>query len=194
MLLPPELRNRIFELVIPYHAPDTFDPFKEEPSIIRTSRALRAEASSLYYGNNSFRIQVTKCSQLPLAMQKCRSVVLRCGPRPFRGLEIRFAVKNTLLQDFRLLLPLAELIRELGFEPAREFHTGPNLLFNPHKARSLESAKTIVYGHDADAVARVITIGRRARDEKWSKAKLEVRFEDFVRLVQRKAGKLPAWV
>lgn len=58
-MLPPELRNRIYEEVLS-SAPDPIvvrwcDPKCSSPSLLRTCRKIRDEASGFYYGNNTFK-------------------------------------------------------------------------------------------------------------------------------------------
>lgn len=57
--LPAELRNRIYELVLVEGTVEVFRHIRKiwkSPALLHTSRQIRAEASSIYFGGNSFLI------------------------------------------------------------------------------------------------------------------------------------------
>jgi hypothetical protein len=122
-------------------------------------------------------------------LRNIRRLVKLCGPSPFGSFEM-------FMQDsgcyFRLdhILGLLEVMRTTDFEPCRGYVPG-KALWADQRADSIASGGTILspnqfyLGGDHTLVTgKAVAMGRSAREEGWSKAKLEERFAEFLEKAQ----------
>jgi len=122
--LPPELRNRIYDLVLiskrEVLIKDTFSP-----PLLRTYRQIEAEASSIYYSQNLFI--VTNAETLTLAWPKSLPAGMRDLIKTFRlYVSHKFSWVNVTEHKHRLLCRLkAEIRRQnLGRQLKMEIAVG----------------------------------------------------------------------
>lgn len=188
MSLPPELRNRIYLEILPTNQYYGTAPYctRTKLPLLQVSKQIRAETACIFYGNNRFGIQFRLDSvDFATGIQQCRSIVKTCGPRPFLELRLSQLGTNTkILPHIAKLLPLLELMRDLKFEPDRNFVPGDHTN-REDKARSIANGRSlfqnVLYSAVHDALGRAMALGRRARDEEWTQAQLEQRFAEFVK-------------
>jgi hypothetical protein len=190
------LRNRIYELSFEDESV-AIERNNKEPALLQVSKAIGTEATRLYYGSRRyFFLMSTSCvsddpveeiSKAVCEARKLGRLVKLCGKSPFLSFEFLSMCDNCVcLED---LLGLLEVVRATGFEPDKEYIAG-NGTRRQEKARSIESAKSMVHTHSREhqrasvAIARAIAMGRRARDREWSTLKLVKRFGEFLELVK----------
>ena len=68
--LPPEIRNRIYELALVGSNEELIIKDAPSPALLRTSRQIRQEASSIYYGCNIFLIANAEALCIPWLMSR----------------------------------------------------------------------------------------------------------------------------
>ncbi|KAK5121497.1 hypothetical protein LTR85_005330 [Meristemomyces frigidus] len=111
--LPPELRTRIYELVLV--SPDERLIMKDEPSpaLLRTCRQIRTDASSLYYAQNTFLI--TNAESLCIAWLTSLPPKMRAHIRTLRmHTNCRLSDKPAADYKRELLSRLYSTIRQKG--------------------------------------------------------------------------------
>ncbi|TKA81398.1 hypothetical protein B0A55_02069 [Friedmanniomyces simplex] len=181
--LPPELRNRIYDLVVP--TGDRLIGPWEEPPILCVSKQIRHETSPIFYKHNEFqpktRLEANCTGKLTYgeaggrfkaAIRKLASIVEICGPQPFGKFRIVFIGKT---QSYIVhMLPLLELMR-CGFEPADEPQEPVSVA--KRKYVSIFETRMLADAADLDAFERAVKLGRRARVEEWTGEKLKERFK-----------------
>ena len=192
--LPPELRNRTYEL----HLNETAKAWMarkqkkkrqrfekmyhawHEPPLLRTSKQIRREAAPMFYKTQHFYINDgLNAIILPRYINKIRSVVQWCGPGPFKKLDMYIRVGAW--EKLGEILQLLELMRTSRFEPANQEYR-PRVLMRstgPVKQAS-ETSIFRMASNEFSALQRVfeqaMAMGRKARDEEWTKEKLEGQF------------------
>ncbi|KAK5136595.1 hypothetical protein LTR08_002609 [Meristemomyces frigidus] len=115
--LPPEIRNNIYTLVLVSSREELIIEHTSSPALLRTCRQIREEASSVYYGRNTFLI--TNAERLCLSWLFSRPAIMRSHIKTIRlytncrtsGIEA-FVYKSGLIT--RLYLEL----RRKGFNIA----------------------------------------------------------------------------
>ena len=129
MSLPPEIRNEVYALVLAEHttihirarprkhfdevaflhlAGESIRPWRE-PSLLHANRAIRSEASAMYYKVNVFEISLL-LSEAHHAVDWLRSIVSRCGTDPFR--HFNFYVRKCQWEHFRHVYSIAALFKD----------------------------------------------------------------------------------
>ncbi|KAK4547537.1 hypothetical protein LTR36_000494 [Oleoguttula mirabilis] len=186
--LPPELRNRIYHLALPGQAHLKL-PCKEPP-LLRTSLQIRSETAPIYFGNST--VYINGRLDLPtfaVAIKPIADIVRECGTRPFKDLVIR--MNGAVWPHLDELLPFLEIMRANEFEPAtkeykpseRETYTdypGKEKTRLPVGTDSIFSLSNEEHGAVEQVLEKAVTLGRRARDEQWTKEELAKAFTGFV--------------
>ncbi|KAK4902781.1 hypothetical protein LTR27_000720 [Elasticomyces elasticus] len=182
--LPPELRNRVYELVIPC-GERILGPWTE-PSILCVSKQIRRETSPIYYKHNEFtqkvrfevfdtgkRVHGEPGGRFKAAVRKLASIFKICGVHPFG--KFRFLFTGEVTRYIAHVLPLLELMRS-GFEPEDEID---------ETAAEQTYASFFITGGLADPgdiapFERAVRLGRRARAQGWEEEKLKERFQTML--------------
>ncbi|KAK5718353.1 hypothetical protein LTR15_008080 [Elasticomyces elasticus] len=182
--LPAELRNRVYELVIP-RGERILGPWTE-PSILRVSKQIRKETSPIYYKHNEFtqkvrfevfdtgkRVHGEPGGRFKAAVRKLASIVKICGVHPFS--KFRFQFTGEVTRYIAHVLPLLELMRS-GFEPEDEIDEA---------AEEQTYTSFFITGGLADPgdiapFERAVRLGRRAREQGWEEEKLKERFQTML--------------
>jgi hypothetical protein len=131
MKLPPELRNRVYELVLPPSIEDFRLPYTvrvklnwNEPPMAQTSKEVRAEIIPMFYAKHEFTmLAISDRDFFKKMVQRLKNVVVPlCGPNYFTHLpiDVRGSSEWIYVNFLPQLLPLLELMRATGFEPAKE--------------------------------------------------------------------------
>lgn len=84
--LPSELRNQIYELVLPQSTVVTIakGANTKEPPLLQTCKQIRQESSSTYYANNEIHVVIDlETNLMERVALKLDAIVLTCGPKPF---------------------------------------------------------------------------------------------------------------
>ena len=191
MSLPAELRNDIYKLALgehdtvriryrrrfyrslglghyhSYHR-DRGEPWREL-ALLQTSRAIRHEASAIYYGSNSFQITV-QLSDLPAASAWLRSIVARCGTNPFR--QFRFYLCQPCWRGLHFLRDFVQLFREVDLQ----LGTGSASKWPCRRRSALFWSESGESGVLDQALDEAVELGKKARAEDWSEDWLDVEF------------------
>ncbi|KAK5125765.1 hypothetical protein LTR85_012041 [Meristemomyces frigidus] len=127
MSLPPELRNIIYDLALSYAytAPaiqinvrtGKGGRNKWKNGLSGVSKKIRAEATSVYHGINSFVVHIKPftVAQFQHVADWLRTIIRTCGPKPFGSFKLR--VHGSVWKDPCAIMPLLQLMRETGFWP-----------------------------------------------------------------------------
>ncbi|EME88620.1 uncharacterized protein MYCFIDRAFT_79974 [Pseudocercospora fijiensis CIRAD86] len=173
-----------------------FDEATTEPPILMAAKYIRKEASPMYYGNIQWYFRIPDGPGFfELAVEKWRSVVALCGPRPFTSFQVWFPSESFHLEHvLEEVYALVKLIHDTGFEPDPKYVPGDGV--RPEvKARSIASGRRLFNtGRKrgaASILGRAVALGRRARAENWSQEKLAERFSTFVKVARSKNKKWP---
>ena len=122
--------------------------------------------------------------------RKIKMIAERFGPKPFGDFKILMIGPVWLRLD--TLLPLLETMRATGFEPATEDFKpeariqhistrGRTTLRQRPASSSIFKMGSRNQGPLQEILERALVLGRRARDESWSKEDLIEEFEAFIR-------------
>jgi hypothetical protein len=203
MLLPPELRNRIYGLCL---TGDSFPirqnrherwhsktPKWREPGLLKVSKFIRHEASGIFYAGNVFDLWLNT-SHFPVACNWLASIARRCGPQPFRFFQ--FVVCYPRWDDLEHLTSVARLYFETPIElmfpgPSDSLgcnHTvrtkpwheiwpaGPCPTRHPScdSIFEMQSYNKPLYWQELENIA---ALGRRAREQKWSRIRFELELD-----------------
>ncbi|KJX93061.1 hypothetical protein TI39_contig4425g00001 [Zymoseptoria brevis] len=202
MSLSPELRNIIYELyvddpgLLPYGFESDNCIARPEPALLRASRSISAEVTPMWYSSQRVYISCdTHYNTVERSMRRVRRLTLLIGPSPF----LSFGIKFISYKWWRIekLIDLLEAMRASGFEPCNGYVSGDGVPAE-EKIRSIASGCSILEiptkGGEKfrEPVGRAIALGRRARDEGWSQAKLAEHFAELVAFSQSRKRKWPA--
>jgi hypothetical protein len=182
-MLPPELRNLIYELILPRSSVVTIpkDPNAKESPLLCTCKQIRQEGLSAYYANNDIRGLIDLETKMMVeVVRELDAIVSTCGPKPFFNFQISFY--HTVWPYLDKMLPLLELLRRTGFEPA----TKPYRL--PEKSAwdgVKDERDTSVFslqskGRLQFVLEKALCWARRARAEGWSRERLAKAYTKFV--------------
>ncbi|KAK4956601.1 hypothetical protein LTR10_006128 [Elasticomyces elasticus] len=189
MTLPPELRNVIYADVLKDKSPITMLPADlagtdyngrqgpwREPALLQVSKAIRSEATSIYYGDNDFNI-VVPLSRGSELCAKLRRLTQRCGPRPFRSLRILFS--NAYWKYMAEGHLLGMLFYDTGLQAHPVFRTEGCV-----RDRYSQNVHVINSGcRTIEAVLRVaVELGQKGARESWSNAEMSHRYVEWARL------------
>ncbi|KAI7221453.1 hypothetical protein KC333_g1752 [Hortaea werneckii] len=193
--LPPELRNRIYELCLP-ELRSRFVPCKE-PALLKTCRWIRSETRPIFWGNmpGVYATFSLSSPRFKYTVETLTSIVKTCGKSPFK--KMSFYVLGPTRPHLINLLPLLEMMRATGFDPTNGTYepciehcvtsTG-----KPAK-RQLTSSRSIFHmlnqgrGALQEDLETAFALPRRAREEGWTAERFETEFKAFVK---RKGTKL----
>ncbi|KAK5698132.1 hypothetical protein LTR97_007092 [Elasticomyces elasticus] len=203
MTLPPELRNVIYADVLKEMSLITLLPADMtrkayigvrtawlEPGILQVSKAIRSEATSIYYGDNDFDI-VAPLWRGPELCTMIRQLIERCGPRPFRSLRILIGRADWKSMDNGRLLGM--LFYETGLQ-AHPVVRREGIMCN-HRS----GVHTITSNYcKVEAVLRLaVELGEKGARESWSKAEMGHKYVEWARLCETAKTKginSKAWV
>ncbi|KAK3619699.1 hypothetical protein LTR56_023850 [Elasticomyces elasticus] len=184
--LPPELRNRVYELVIP-RGERILGPWTE-PSILRVSKQIRKETSPIYYKYNEFtqrvrfevfdtgkRVHGEPGGRFKAAVRKLASIVKICGVHPFGKFRLQFTGEVT--RYISHVLPLLELMRS-GFEPEDEIDEAAEE--QTYASIFIPLPPTFGNSNLLASFDRAVRLGRRAREQGWEEEKLKERFQTML--------------
>jgi len=187
MTLSPELRNRIYGLVL--LSPTAIRLHKDKPpGLLGVSKQIRHEAWKMYYAGNTFHlIEGSSAAGFTDGVRTIRTVVAACGPKPFRQFNV---IHSNYCLCLHSLLPLLELMHESGFEPATATYTGPDP-YTDAKGFALyrNSATSVfrIFDNDNDltpaeeVLEEALNIARKARQAGWTRQELAQEFWDFLK-------------
>ncbi|KAK4956605.1 hypothetical protein LTR10_006132 [Elasticomyces elasticus] len=184
--LPPELRNRVYELVIP-RGERILGPWTE-PSILRVSKQIRKETSPIYYKHNEFtqrvrfevfdtgkRVHGEPGGRFKAAVRKLASIVKICGVHPFGKFRLQFTGEVT--RYIAHVLPLLELMRS-GFEPEDEIDEVAEE--QTYASIFIPLPPTFGNSNVLASFERAVRLGQRAREQEWEEEKLKERFQTML--------------
>lgn len=192
--LPPELRNRIYELCLP-ELESCAIPCKE-PALLRTCHLIRDEAKSLFWGNIP-TVSVLcrlKGPKFQCVVETLAFVVKTCGKTPFK--KISFKVRGPTRPYLINLLPLLEMMRATGFDPTDysyeprpkqiivEYDEDKNrklVKFQPTSETSIFHMGSWTHGALQEDLETAFALPRRAREEGWTAERLGTEFKAFVK-------------
>lgn len=142
--LPGELRNNIYRLAlvetitirIRFRAQDRPHPYRSllfgawsgstnawrEPGLLRASKSIRIEASSIYIGLNSFGVHVYP-HDIKQTADWLQTVVTRCGNSPFGGFHFFVTALKFHWEDLYSMLPLVNVFATTGLILSPGKHT-----------------------------------------------------------------------
>ncbi|KAK5739276.1 hypothetical protein LTR17_005382 [Elasticomyces elasticus] len=184
--LPAELRNRVYELVIPC-GECILGPWTE-PSILCVSKQIRRETSPIYYKHNDFtqkvrfevfdtgkRVHGEPGGRFRAAVRKLASIVKLCGVHPFS--KFRFQFTGEVTRYIAHVLPLLELMRS-GFQPEDEIDETAA----EQKYASIFVPLPPTFGNSnvLASFERGVRLGQRAREQEWEEEKLKERFQTML--------------
>ncbi|KAI6797774.1 hypothetical protein KC363_g288 [Hortaea werneckii] len=187
--LPPELRNRIYELCLPEFV-STWLPC-EEPALVKTCRWIRSEARPMFWGNQT-RVKARLNPVSPgfkITVEALASIVKTCGKAPFK--EISFWIFGPIRPCLTNLLPLLEMMRATGFDPTAEPYEPNPKYFTTADGESVKRQSItrdsifrmqgVTHGPLQEDLEIAFALPRRARDEGWTAEKFETEFKAFVK-------------
>lgn len=197
LTLPPELRNRIYELTVFDNYTSRLTsvswPWKEAPILRIQCKQIEDEAACIYYGsvNVSFTASLLE-EKWAMFLQNLRAIVHTCGQHPFKGFHI--VIMGQVWERLDNLLPLLEFMRSSGFEPAcatyQERRDRPGSYGNRiHSPSSVFSTTTYASGNAQFVLEKALSLARRARVEEWSAERLAKSFAIFVKVQKKEKGK-----
>ena len=141
---------------------------------MQTCNKFRREASAMYYQSNDFVLTLS-LTEMAHAVAWIRSVVVRCGDRPFRGFHFQFGKHDWRELDH--LWPIVQLyarteVQLIGSKPSSVRWT----CLEQHDIRTdYNPAHNVV-----EVVDEGISLGDRARKENWDEDCLNVEFGVWV--------------
>ena len=198
--LPPELRNRVYELSLPMHGAVHINPQRasglkvgrSQVGLLRASRQIRREALPVFVCNNQLIYHLdpfikTTVQRMCVWLSSITSV---CGNNAAFNIKLAFP-RGPVWTNLEAMPPLLELMRHTGQDLASErsilrynkaIRTGS--LKAPTKA-----AKYSIFSMDysdgllmtQEVLEKAVRLARRARVEGWSRDGLEKRYAEFVR-------------
>ncbi|KAK3634942.1 hypothetical protein LTR56_005808 [Elasticomyces elasticus] len=184
--LPPELRNRVYELVIPC-GERVLGPWTE-PSILCVSKQIRRETSPIYYKHNEFtqrvrfevfdtgkRVHGEPGGRFKAAVRKLASIVKICGVHPFG--KFRFQFTGEVTRYIAHVLPLLDLMRS-GFEPEDEIDEAAEE--QTYASIFIPLPPTFGNSNLLASFERAVRLGQRAREQEWEEEKLKERFQTML--------------
>ncbi|GAB1738568.1 hypothetical protein NU219Hw_g3372t1 [Hortaea werneckii] len=186
--LPPELRNRIYELCLP-ELESLLLPC-EEPALIKTCRWIRSETRPIFWGNMpEVSVRLTLSSpKFKDTVEALTSIVKTCGKSPFK--EMSFYVHGSTRPHLINLLPLLEMMRATGFDPTNGTYE-PFIKYcvtstgKPAKrqltTRSIFHMMNVGRGALQEDLETAFALPRRAREEGWTAERFETEFKAFVK-------------
>ena len=149
----------------------------QEPALLQVCKTIRTEASSVYYGSNSFEITLPFVTDSRIATKWLESVIARCGNNPIQ--HVNFYVRDVCLLSLECFYPIVHLFYEqtlhLSGRPGLEVESrvffdsvqGPSRSIFYAKYNNLKFQKNI---EDA------ISIGVKAREDGWDEDRVDVEF------------------
>ncbi|KAI7548956.1 hypothetical protein KC331_g4092 [Hortaea werneckii] len=187
--LPPELRNRIYELCLPELGSRILPC--EEPALIKTCRWIRSETRPIFWGNMPEVSAIFSLSSPGFkdTIEALTSIVKTCGKSPFK--EMSFYVHGPTRPHLINLLPLLGMMRATGFDPTNGTYE-PCIEYcvtstgKPAK-RQLTSSRSIFHmlnlgrGALQEDLETAFALPRRAREEGWTAKRFETEFKAFVK-------------
>ena len=193
--LPPELRNRIYELCLPEFMSGWLPC--EEPALIKTCRWIRSEMRPIFWGNMP-RVALMFSLSSPKfkhTTETLTSIVKTCGKSPFK--KISFWVTGSTRPHLINLLPLLEMMRATGFDPTNGTYEPRISYFTTTEGKSVKrqytSSSSIFFmmngphGALQEDLETAFALPRRAREEGWTAERFETEFKAFV----KRKGKEP---
>lgn len=196
--LPPELRNRIYELCLPYLEPPEYHDLPcEEPALLKTCRWIRNETGPMFWGNIP---EVRAACDLSSAgfrytVDALTTIVKTCGKSPFK--KISFYVLGSTRPHLINLLPLLEMMRVTGFDPTTGSYEPRPMYFPTRAGKSAKRQYTtggsifimqsFTHGPLQADLESAFALPRRAREEGWTAQRFETEFKAFV----KRKGKSP---
>ena len=197
--LPPELRNYIYELVV-YSPPSlkdgTYAWIPQEPNLLRTCKQIRSEATSILLADRDWNLHVSlKSNDIKSFVRKTHGLVAMQGPKPFKSFH--FFVFSYVWPHLQNLLPLLQLMRGTGFEPANEDYVPQPVSDYGKRFETNSSIFQMFYSSYTDSekgnvqlvLESALIMARKARAEGWSADKLATSFEGFVKEQVKSKGK-----
>ncbi|KAI6912542.1 hypothetical protein KC318_g8222 [Hortaea werneckii] len=187
--LPPELRNRIYELCLPELRP-RFLPC-EEPALLKTCRWIRSETRPIFWGNMpTVFADIRLCSpRFKSTVETLTSIVKTCGKSPFK--KISFYVTGSTRPHLINLLPLLEMMRATGFDPTNGKYqpdskhiitiTGKSVIRKYISRSSIFNMRDGNHGPLQEDLETAFALPRRAREEGWTAERFETEFKAFVK-------------
>ncbi|KAI7331231.1 hypothetical protein KC367_g8743 [Hortaea werneckii] len=187
--LPPELRNRIYELCLPDFV-STWLPC-EEPALIKTCRWIRSEMRPIFWGNMpGINLMFSLSSpRFKYTIETLTSIVNTCGKSPFK--KISFYVTGSTRPHLINLLPLLEMMRATGFDPANGTYEPRIRYFITTEGKSVKRQSTSsssifhmmngAHGALQEDLETAFALPRRAREEGWTAERFETEFKAFVK-------------
>ncbi|KAK5739272.1 hypothetical protein LTR17_005378 [Elasticomyces elasticus] len=190
MTLPPELRNMIFEeaLVEIRHIRMFRQPnYKKshnsrrkqwrEPELLQVSKAVRQEASAIYYGHNDFDIEIN-LPNMPELCRRLQIVVARCGCRPFGSLRIMVLDGNWECLAKGRLLGLLFCQTGLQIHPGRRRGS----LWYKYERDHYDPDKVIFLKYDKieAALQTAMKLGTKGAREGWDQWRMEGAMDDWL--------------
>ncbi|RMY68352.1 hypothetical protein D0863_07180 [Hortaea werneckii] len=187
--LPPELRNRIYELCLPELRP-RFLPC-EEPALLKTCRWIRSETRPIFWGNTSNVLVSCQLSspRFQLTIEALTSIVKTCGKSPFK--KITFYGIGAIRPHLIKLLPLLKMMRATGFDPTTGSYEPKPMYFTTNSGKSVKRQYTtrdsifimenFTHGTLQEDLETAFALPRRAREEGWTAKRFETEFKAFVK-------------
>lgn len=184
--LPPEIRNKIYALTLvdddsihvrarekgssyPRLAVShkTIPPWRE-PGILQVSKQCRQEATAMYYQSNDFILTLV-LTEMSEAVDWIRSVMARCGDRPFLHFNFTFGVHDWT--DLDCLRTWVDLYAQTNVQliPGTKCSQDQNIHVNCHH-RSPAARLEEVVDHARN-------LGERAKERDWAEGQVDVEFE-----------------
>ncbi|KAK3619702.1 hypothetical protein LTR56_023853 [Elasticomyces elasticus] len=174
MTLPPELRNVIYEDVLShrqtmgfvYHSGGSWP----DPAMLHVSKAIRAEAISIYYPNNRFDFRIRLCA-LPGLCRKLQRLTEQCGSQPLGSIRLEIMQPGWDRMHYARHLALL-------------FYNGTELYnYGARDARpGLYPLLVCSYSMCRAALEHAVEIGEQGAEEGWSKEKMEARLDKLLKL------------
>ena len=156
-----------------------------EPGILEVSKAIRQEASSIYYRSNTFELSL-HLVHMDYAVQWLRYVIRLCGDRPFG--RFSFYLLSGSWKDLHCIKPLTSLfmerdvlLRPATFRITRGAHLGGERMgLLEENAASLFHIPDPVIAKFRRVLEQAVQLGKRGRVEEWHEDWFEVEFADWL--------------
>ncbi|KAI7468601.1 hypothetical protein KC357_g6717 [Hortaea werneckii] len=187
--LPPELRNRIYELCLPRDKSRSLT--REKPALLKTCSLIRGEARPKFWGNQT-RVNAMLNPGSPgfkTTVEALASIVNTCGKSPFK--KISFYVTGSTRPHLINLLPLLGMMRATGFDPANGTYEPRIRYFITTEGKSVKRQSTSsssifhmmngAHGALQEDLETAFALPRRAREEGWTAERFETEFKAFVK-------------
>ncbi|KAK3705453.1 hypothetical protein LTR37_013270 [Vermiconidia calcicola] len=191
LTLPPELRNHIYELVLPIPHPRLFPGIRSGNglALLMTCKQIRREGSSVYFGRHCCYIAISPDKDvLKKYIEKLSAIFLLCGPKPFKSLTI--CVIGGVWDKLDVMLGLLDFMRRTGFKPATKEYQLPRTSKDLRTVSdtSVFQIQNRTWGKAQFILEKALALGRRARDEEWTEERLATHFGVLVRTQRKKKG------